>query len=546
MLDVIVAVLLGRVQPSILLLATPTALTLLILTLGFFVIWTLVWLASLPLREVSREALTAATGCYFVLVGFYIVIRGAGAVRQWRLLLLFLVFSALVSTLFYFTVLQLRNWSRVQKAIQNVIVGTPILLAILAGFVFIEQGLGASWFARLACAVLLGLTAVSLIFMHRRTIVFGLWGVAIALILSAVLNSFHDRFAPINRERRFDPRVAPIILITIDTLRADYVSCSGSGVASTPNVRRLCQDGINFTNAFSPAPWTLPAISSILTGASPLVHLATTPRSVVPNELPTVAEHLHGAGYETAAIVCNQHLAKARNLARGFDYYEFFPKRGRTLSLGVAVMQKLFPNEALFETSTVALTDLAIRYVSARRSAGFFLWLHYLDPHQPYSPPSRFISNPNPPSRIGRSFYRLKEVRTGNFVPDVEERTWIRELFKLEVEYVDENVGRLLDALERAGIYDRALIILASDHGEESQSATGGETAVRASRAQCRHRRIDREHHVNDPRRLRTGRRRSMEEGITSTTDGGRNGGQLRAIGEYGHLILREPGIRSF
>jgi len=467
MFDVIVAVTLGRAQPSMSLLATPTVLTLLVLVLGFIGVWTFVLLVSLPFRGVSREALAAATGCFFVLVGSAAVIRGAGAVRQWHLVLFFLAVSALVSALCYCTALQLQNLPRVQKAIRSLIAGTPVLLTMLAGFVLFEQCPGASWLARSACAALLGMTAVLLLFIKPRSIMIGLVGVVAALFLSAILISFHDPFAPVDREQQLDLQVAPVILVTIDTLRADHVSCSESSVASTPNIGRLCRDGVNFTNAFSPAPWTLPAISSVLTGASPLVHLAITPRSVVPNEIPTVAERLHRVGYETAAIVCNQHLAKARNLARGFDDYEFFPKRGTTPSLGVALMRKLYPDTPVFEASTVGLTDLAISYISSRRSAGFFLWLHYLDPHQPYSPPGRLISNPKPPPRIGRSFWQLKEVRTGNFVPDMEERAWIRKLYALEVEYVDENLGRLLDALERAGLYHDALIILASDHGEE-------------------------------------------------------------------------------
>jgi len=110
---------------------------------------------------------------------------------------------------------------------------------------------------------------------------------------------------------------------------------------------------------------------------------------------------------------------------------------------------------------------LTINWLESNSQKDFFLWIHYLDPHQPYTPPLNFLPKKEPAPSIGTRFANLKGVRDGSFVPSLVEREWIKELYKAEVRYVDENIGKLLDALKQLNLYDESLIIFTSDHGEE-------------------------------------------------------------------------------
>ena len=115
-----------------------------------------------------------------------------------------------------------------------------------------------------------------------------------------------------------------VLLIVVDTLRADALSCYGSERVSTPNIDALAEDSCRFGNAVAPSPWTLPSVTSIMTGLSPLAHGATKINSHLPDEFRTLAEYLREAGYDTAAIGTNAMLAEERNLTQGFSEYVWF------------------------------------------------------------------------------------------------------------------------------------------------------------------------------------------------------------------------------
>lgn len=258
-----------------------------------------------------------------------------------------------------------------------------------------------------------------------------------------------------------------VILIIVDTLRADYLSCYSPYVTHTPNMDGLAEEAVVFRRALSPAPWTLPAVSSIMTGLSPLVHAANNPKSRLPSELTTLAEHMQTAGYYTAGFGFNPFLTREYNMAQGFDEYYFPLKSGRSNSLGGSILGRAFPDLIPSTENTQKLTDIAIDWLQGRGEEPFFLWLHYFDPHQPYSPPTGYLPDSEPPGRIGTSFGRVQDVRGGYLVPSLSERDWIRSLYAAEVRYVDDCLGQLMDSLRERGIYDDALIILTSDHGEE-------------------------------------------------------------------------------
>jgi arylsulfatase A-like enzyme len=262
-----------------------------------------------------------------------------------------------------------------------------------------------------------------------------------------------------------------ILLITIDSLRHDRVTCAGSGRLPTPSISQLCDGAVVFTNARSPAPWTLPAFVSMMTGVSPLVHRATTRRSALPSSLPTLAEILRDTGYRTRATVVNSFLRPSSKLSRGFVHYSYFPRTSSMASvLGKRVWARLFPRLVRFDATTEQLTDLAVQTLHEGSDVPLFLWVHYLDPHIPYAPPSSWLNGAEPPSNMRASFgkkERLPDIRAGYLSFTAAERRWIENLYEAEIRYVDEGVGRILNTLRELDLYDDALIILTSDHGEE-------------------------------------------------------------------------------
>jgi len=230
-----------------------------------------------------------------------------------------------------------------------------------------------------------------------------------------------------------------IVLITIDTLRAD-------ALPGNPRMEALAQDSAVFTEAWSPAPWTLPALASILTGVSPQVHLATGLNGRVPGRLTTVAEAARRAGLRTAALVSSPVLGRGANLAQGFDEYSGEP------------------------ASPPQLAGRAVRWLRAqKKSRGFFLWIHFYDPHSPYEAPPEYLDGLKAPPglevRLGTA--ELLAIRIRERDPAPAEREWIRRLYAAEVRWVDDAVGTLLAELKRLGMYEGSLIVLTSDHGEE-------------------------------------------------------------------------------
>jgi arylsulfatase A-like enzyme len=110
----------------------------------------------------------------------------------------------------------------------------------------------------------------------------------------------------------------------------------------------------------------------------------------------------------------------------------------------------------------------ALQWMQAHRDEPTFLWLHYFDPHLPYEPPRDFVPEGNPPSGMSRRFaVPVVEARSGLFIPDREQRQWIRGLYDGESRYTDRSIGRLIEELKRLGMYDDTLIVLTADHGEE-------------------------------------------------------------------------------
>lgn len=268
-------------------------------------------------------------------------------------------------------------------------------------------------------------------------------------------------------------RVRHVILIVIDTLRADMLSCYNTDAPPTPNLDDFAADAIRFDGALSPAPWTLPSMVSLMTALPASVHGANGNDSRSPEGVATLATRFKASGYVTAAVVDNPALGAPRGLNVGFDRYDHFPRTMRDNSYGTWILARLFPERYQETLGTDATTEMAGQFIADHADQSFFLWTHYYDPHGPYAPPAQFQPEGPPPARIGRSFDRNKDIRLGTLLTTEEEDAWIKKLYEGEVKYVDEAVGRLVGRLRATGIYDDALIVITSDHGEEFREHGG-------------------------------------------------------------------------
>ncbi len=222
------------------------------------------------------------------------------------------------------------------------------------------------------------------------------------------------------------PKKLNLLLISIDTLRADYLGCYGGRAAATPNIDALAGRGVLFKRAFAHNPLTLPSHANILTGLTPLGHgIHDNLGFRLSSTTLTLAEHLKKQDYQTAAFVGAFPLDSRFGLAKGFDIYDDF------------YGEKASPGSFFFtERRGEEVVGRALTWLRERGKDRWFLFLHLFDPHQPYAPPSPFAEK------------------------------YARNLYAGEVSYADDCLGRLFRFLGQTGLEAETLIILTSDHGE--------------------------------------------------------------------------------
>ena len=219
-----------------------------------------------------------------------------------------------------------------------------------------------------------------------------------------------------------------VLLVTLDTVRSDHLGCYGDKAAETPNLDGLAAHGVRFDHAVTAAPITMPSHATMLTGLYPPRHgVLDNGLFALAGEHETLAEELKGQGYDTAAFLGCFVLDERFGLSQGFDTYDF-----RVAQDG------FFPsNIDMNQRSAADVSDAAIGWLGARESSKpFLMWVHYFDAHVPYQSPlmrlPRFADRP----------------------------------YDAEIAYVDQELGRLLAALDARGLRDRTLVVVASDHGE--------------------------------------------------------------------------------
>lgn len=245
------------------------------------------------------------------------------------------------------------------------------------------------------------------------------------------------------------------MLVVLDTVRADGVGIDGEWLSLAPEITRLAGESTVFPNARAPAPWTVPSHASIFTGLYPHQHAADHERFRLSEVYTTLAEALRDLGYATGGFTCNAWLHARGGLQQGFDTYEEIFRLDGQADAGAAA-------------ATHALS-LWIREATARGKP-FFAFVNYFEAHLPYEPPARVLQRVAGGSmEPGERIFTVREAEdylTGEDSASPDDLARARLLYKAEIAYLDEHVGRLVDQLRDGGLLDRTLLIVTSDHGE--------------------------------------------------------------------------------
>jgi arylsulfatase A-like enzyme/TolA-binding protein len=225
------------------------------------------------------------------------------------------------------------------------------------------------------------------------------------------------------------PKKAPanVILITIDTLRADHLGCYGYRQIKTPNIDALAEDGIRFERAFTAVPVTLPSHTAMMTGTYPMFSgMHDFAANKLSPQQPTLASVLKQSGYTTGAVIGSAVLDSRFGLNQGFDFYYDHFDFSRLDEKNLDEMER--PGNVV--------ADQTLDWLSKNWQSKFFLWMHLYDPHYPYNPPAPYS------------------------------RDYADRPYDGEIAFADEQVGRLIRFLKEKKLYENSIIVLSGDHGE--------------------------------------------------------------------------------
>jgi len=245
-----------------------------------------------------------------------------------------------------------------------------------------------------------------------------------------------------------------VVLITIDTLRADVLSAYGYERETSPAIDALAERGLLFERAYAPSPWTWPSTASILTGLTPPEHgLLDYESCYLSDELVTLAEAFQHAGFTTAAYAANPLIVANKNFDQGFERFKAFEW---------SPAREVMPE--------------ALRFLERKGHLRFFLYLHLIDPHGPYEPEIEFREAwaPPEPEGMGREHRPFAPLLKAWYAGEAfdDERLWRMTAYKKalydgEVATVDRQIGELLNKLDELDLTETTIVALTSDHGEE-------------------------------------------------------------------------------
>lgn len=250
-----------------------------------------------------------------------------------------------------------------------------------------------------------------------------------------------------------------IILISVDTLRRDRLGCYGYGEAVSPAIDAFAADALLFENSYSHAPTTRPSVATMLTGFYPHECRVVSNSEDLPYLLNTIADYLREEGYTTLAVSSNFVLGPNSGFDQGFDIFDH--------RLDQMEMVRKVPERTADKT-----TDAALRLIEGNRKNRFFLWIHYQDPHGPYTPPSpydtQFLRTAAEPEilPVNSDLSGVGGIPSYQRIGNNRDAWFYRARYDGEIRFLDLHVGRLLTELKGLGLYDNSLLIFTADHGE--------------------------------------------------------------------------------
>jgi arylsulfatase A-like enzyme len=249
-----------------------------------------------------------------------------------------------------------------------------------------------------------------------------------------------------------------VVLISVDTLRADHLGAYGYDRPTSPSLDRVAGSGAQFLDASTTSPWTLPSHASLLTGLYPSHHGVKDHVNRLSDSVPTLASILVEHGYQTMAVINSHNLSRRYGLDRGFerfDYvYEWSGERGQK--------RKIVNRGA-------EITDRAIEWLKQRDERPFLLFLHYYDVHSDFAAQPEYKELFVRPFRghINGKTRQLNDLRRREAKISKRAVDHLLDLYDAEIRQLDTTLQRLFDFIENAGLSDDVILIVTSDHGEE-------------------------------------------------------------------------------
>ena len=258
-------------------------------------------------------------------------------------------------------------------------------------------------------------------------------GIVIALVIAIALLRDARVSGPSIEAMSRDPDLtgANVLLITLDTTRADRIGAYGYLSAETPRLDALASEAVLFEHAVTPTAFTLPSHSSIMTGFYPPYHgVRLNGGAALADVQVTLAERLAGAGYRCGAVVAAFVVDQRWGLSQGFERYDDDFEMAPDQKLDLAGVQR--PGDRV--------VDIGLEWLEQPDERPFFAWLHFYDPHKPYDPPEPYRSRFEGSGKSG--------------------------LYDGEIAFTDAQVGRLLDWLDQRGLAKNTIVVVVGDHGE--------------------------------------------------------------------------------
>jgi len=254
--------------------------------------------------------------------------------------------------------------------------------------------------------------------------------------------------------RRVDAGDLNVVFVILDAAGAGHFSTYGLTRDTAPHITALARQGTLFQRAYAQSAWTLPSSASFLTGRYP--PRRASKRMHVLGE--TLATRLHDAGYATAGFSENAFITSDFGFARGFDKFsEYYPWK-----------KHLEQRDTYSRADTARTVDDLIDWITSVKRKRFFVYAHLLPPHSPYDPPPPFGGRFDPDYRgnVNGSIQTLLQVESGALPVDARDLDHLALQYEENLAFADDQVGRLLAALDRLDLAERTIVIVAADHGE--------------------------------------------------------------------------------